>query len=214
MSDAPGVDIVDERVEPKVLSSEVLHEGRIWDVRCDVVELEDGQQVTREVIVHPGAVGVIALDDRDRVLLVRQYRHPVSAYLWEPPAGLLDVPGEPALECARRELFEEAGYRAREWHVLVDFFNSPGGNTEVFRCFLARGLTRVEEAQRHVGEGEERDMPTAWLALDDAVERVLDGHLHNPTAVAGILAAHAARAGGWRKLRSGDEPWPDRPEHG
>ena len=85
----------------------------VWDVRRDEVELGDGQTVTREVIAHTGAVGVIALDEQDRVLLLRQYRHPVRSYLWEPPAGLLDVPGEDPLAAARRELAEEADLTRR-----------------------------------------------------------------------------------------------------
>lgn len=202
--------VADEQVEPEVLSSECLHEGMVWDLRRDVVRLADGQQVTREVVVHPGAVGIVALDDADRVLLVRQYRHPARSYLWEPPAGLLDVEGEHPLDAARRELVEEAGVRAARWDVLVDFYNSPGGSTETFRCYLARELTPVAEDERSRGEGEERDMPVAWVPLDEAVTSVLDGRLHNPTAVSGILAAAAARARGWQGLRPGGAPWPER----
>ncbi len=203
-------EVADERAPAQVLRSEQLHDGMVWNVRRDVVALPDDERVTREVIEHPGAVGVIALDDDERVLLVRQYRHPVQSLLWEPPAGLLDVEGEHPLECARRELFEEAGYRARDWSVLVDFYNSPGGNTEAFRCYLARGLTLAQDEERHVGEGEERDMPHTWLPLDDAVSLVLAGRLHNPTAVSGILAAGVARDRGWADLRPGDAPWPER----
>jgi 8-oxo-dGTP pyrophosphatase MutT (NUDIX family) len=200
----------DEPAELKVVHSQVVHHGLVWDVRRDTIELGDGQTVTREVIVHTGAVGIVALDDEERVLLVRQYRHPVRAYLWEPPAGLLDVEGEPALDCAKRELIEEAHLMADEWHVLVDFYNSPGGSEESFRCFLARGLHGVPEDQRHQGEGEERDMPIAWVPLDEARDMVLAGRLHNPTAVSGILAAHAVRERGWSSLRPGDSPWPER----
>ena len=92
--------LADAPTELRVASSETVFEGRVWDVRRDVVELGDGQTVTRELIAHPGAVGIVALDDEERVLLVRQYRHPVGSYLWEPPAGLLDVAGEPPYETA------------------------------------------------------------------------------------------------------------------
>jgi 8-oxo-dGTP pyrophosphatase MutT (NUDIX family) len=202
--------IRDERAELKVLSSETVYDGKIWDVRRDDVRLEDGQTVVREILVHTGAVGIVALDEQDRLLLVRQYRHPVRHYLWEPPAGLLDVPGEDPLAAARRELAEEANLRATDWHVLVDYFNSPGGSTEAFRCYLARELEEVLEDDRYVGEGEERDMPVAWVPLDEARDLVLAGHLHNPTAVTGILAACAARESGWRTLRPADAPWPER----
>jgi ADP-ribose pyrophosphatase len=200
----------DEQADLEVVSSEIVFDGKVWDVRRDDVRLEDGQTVTREVLVHTGAVGVVALDEQDRLLLVRQYRHPVRHYLWEPPAGLLDIDGEEPLAAAHRELAEEAHLRADDWHVLVDFFNSPGGSTEAFRCYLARGLDAVPEADRHEGEGEEREMPVAWVPLDEARDLVLAGHLHNPTAVTGILAAWAAREAGWRTLRPADSPWPQR----
>jgi ADP-ribose pyrophosphatase len=200
----------DQRADLQVVSSEKVFDGKVWDVRRDEVSLEDGQSVVREVLVHTGAVGVVALDEQDRLLLVRQYRHPVRHYLWEPPAGLLDVAGEDPLDAARRELAEEAHLRATDWHVLVDYFNSPGGSTEAFRCYLARGLEAVPEGDRHVGDGEERDMPVAWVPLDEARDLVLSGHLHNPTAVTGILAAWAARESGWRTLRPADVRWPER----
>jgi ADP-ribose pyrophosphatase len=201
---------VADAFEPRrVLSSEQRFAGRVWSVRSDTVDLGDGQTVVRDVVDHPGAVGILALDDADRVLLLRQYRHPVGAMLWEPPAGLLDVDGEDPLEAARRELYEEAHLQARDWRVLVDYANSPGGTTEVFRCYLARGLAAAD-GDRHEGTGEERDMPYVWVPLDDAVGMVLEGRLHNPTAVTGILAAHAARTRGFDALRPADSPWPER----
>jgi 8-oxo-dGTP pyrophosphatase MutT (NUDIX family) len=202
--------VADEAAELHVVHAETVFHGRVWDVRRDTVDLGDGRQVTRELIVHYGAVGVIALNDADEVLLLRQYRHPVSAYLWEPPAGLLDIPGEDALRCAKRELFEEADLRADEWHVLLDFYNSPGGNDESFRCYLARGLHDVPATEQHEREDEERDMTRAWLPLDEARDLVLAGKLHNPASVAGILAASAARTLGWDTLRHADAPWPER----
>jgi ADP-ribose pyrophosphatase len=202
--------VQDEPVELPVPSSELVFDGAVWDIRRDEVELEHGQTVTREVLVHTGAVGVVALDEQDRLLMLRQYRHPVRAYLWEPPAGLLDVDGEDPLETARRELAEEGDLQADEWHLLVDYYNSPGGSTEAFRCYLARGLRPVPEPERHEREGEERGMHTAWVPLDEARDLVLAGRLHNPTAVTGILAACAARDAGWSTLRPADAPWPER----
>lgn len=180
--------------------------GHVWSVASDEVTLPSGHVVTRDVVVHPGAVGVLALDDNDRVLLIRQYRHPVGGYLLELPAGLRDVPDEPPLETARRELAEEAGIVASEWFVLVDFFNSPGGSTEAFRCFLARGLAALPGGRSHTGEAEEADLPQAWVPLDEAVDAVLRGDLHNPTTVAGVLAAAASRHRGWSTLRAADAP--------
>ncbi len=193
---------------PRPVPQRTRHfEGKVVALRTDSVDLGDGQIVVRDVVEHPGAVGVIALDDRDRVLLVRQYRHPVGSLLWEPPAGLLDVPEEAALAAAQRELHEEAGFRARRWDLLVDLYNSPGGSDEAIRIYLARDLAPVPVAERPVGEGEERDMPVAWLDLDDAVDAVMTGRLHNPTAVAGVLAAWYAREQGWDGLRAADAGW-------
>ncbi|MEO7979651.1 MAG: NUDIX hydrolase [Sporichthyaceae bacterium] len=204
----PGV--ADEPADLVVRSSTTVHHGMVWDVRRDEVELGDGQSVTREVVAHTGAVGAIALDERDRVLLLRQYRHPVRSYLWEAPAGLLDVVGEDPLAAVRRELSEEADLTADEWHVLVDFYNSPGGSTESFRCYLARGLHEVPAADRHEREHEERAMVPVWVDLDEARDLVLNGRLHNPTTVCGVLAAAAAREVGWATLRPADAPWPER----
>jgi ADP-ribose pyrophosphatase len=203
-------DLRDTPVHRTVSSAETHFRGLIWTVRTEHVQLGPDETVVRDVIDHPGAVGILVLDDRERVLLIQQYRHPVGSLLWEAPAGLLDVDGEHALEAAKRELYEEAGLRAARWDVLVDYFNSPGASSEAFRCYLARDVTAVEETERHAGTGEERDMPSVWVPLDEAVGLVLAGNLHNPTAVAGILAAAAARARGWRDLRPGDAPWPER----
>lgn len=185
--------------------------GRVISVRTDTVELPGGSRADRDVVAHPGAVGIIALDDTDQVLLVQQYRHPPGRLLWEPPAGILDQPGEPPLATAQRELYEEAGYRADRWAVLVDLLTSPGMSDEALRIYLARGLHPVDATDRFVGEHEEADMPLAWLPLDDAVAGVLAGRLHNPTAVSGLLAAYAARARGFTDLRPADSGWPDRP---
>ncbi|MGH8895052.1 MAG: NUDIX domain-containing protein, partial [Actinomycetes bacterium] len=200
--------VADEPTDLVVLSSERVFDGMVWDVRRDRVDLGDGQVVTREVIAHTGAVGTVVLDDDERVLLIRQYRHPVRSYLWEPPAGLLDVAGEDAWAAARRELAEEAHLRAEHWWTLVDFHLTPGASEESFRCYLARGLAEVADDERHVGTGEERDMPTVWLPLDKARDLVLGGRLHNPSAVVGVLAACAARDAGWTSLRPADAPWP------
>ena len=202
--------IADEPAALQVRSSRTVHHGMVWDVRRDEVDLGDGQTVTREVVDHTGAVGVVVLDAEDRVLLLRQYRHPVRSYLWEPPAGLLDVAGEDPQVAAARELAEEADLVADEWHVLVDFYNSPGGSTEAFRCYLARGLHEVPESERHQREHEERDMARAWVDLSEARDLVLAGRLHNPTTVCGVLAAAAARDAGWATLRPADAPWPER----
>lgn len=193
----------------EVVGQRLRFTGAVWDVRSDDVLIGAGP-VTRDLVVHPGAVGVIAVDTEDRVLLIRQYRHPVGAYLFEPPAGLLDTHKESAWECARRELAEEAGMTAARWNVLLDFLNSPGGTSETFRCFLARDVEVIPGGRLHTGEAEEAHLPQAWVPLDEAVGLVLAGKVQNPTATNGILAAAASRARGWHGLRSADAPWPMR----
>jgi len=184
--------------------------GRVIDVRTDEVSMLDGV-ATRDVVVHPGAVGIVVLNDEQEVLLLQQYRHPVGRLLWEPPAGLLDVAGEPALDAAKRELYEEAHLEADEWSVLVDLFTSPGMTDEAVRLFLAR-RPRVSERERHEGEFEEVDMPLSWVPLDTAVAAVFAGRLHNPLAVAGVLATAAAAGSDWATLRPADAPWPEMSE--
>ncbi|QAY62382.1 NUDIX hydrolase [Xylanimonas allomyrinae] len=184
--------------------------GRIFDVVREDVDLGDAGTVLREYVDHPGAVAIVALDADDNVALVDQYRHPVRSVLWEIPAGLLDVEGEDAQLAAARELAEEADLRAGRWDVLVDFLTSPGGSNEALRVFLARDLTSVPEAERHVRTDEEAAMQVRWVPLDEVVAGVLDGSLHNPSTAVGALAAAAARAGGWDALRPADAPWPYR----
>jgi ADP-ribose pyrophosphatase len=185
----------------------LLRTERVINVRSDVVVLPDGGTATRDVVVHPGAVGIIALDDSDRVLLVQQYRHTVRQLLWEPPAGLLDEPGEDPLTAARRELFEEAHHHAERWDVLVDAFTSPGMTDEAVRIYLARDV-RAADGPRYDATDEERDMPVQWVPLDAAVSAVLGGRLHNPMAVMGLLAAAHARDADFTGLRPANAPWP------
>jgi 8-oxo-dGTP pyrophosphatase MutT (NUDIX family) len=192
-----------------VVSSTRVYSGRVISLRTDEVRMSDGVVSRRDIIEHPGAVGVVALDDEDRVVLVNQYRHPVGGYLDELPAGLLDVAGESALLGAQRELFEEAGLVAAQWHVLVDLYTSPGMTDEAIRIYLARQLSTA--AERFVAEHEELTMTVSRIALDEAVERALSGELTNGPAVAGILAAASERARGWAGLREADAPWSARP---
>ena len=201
--------LVDVPLAWPVESSTVLAQGKITSYVEDQVRTPDGQLITREYLKHPGAVGVIALDDHDRVALVRQYRHPVRHRLIEPPAGLLDVEGEGYLATVKRALAEEVGLAAGSWAVLVDLFTTPGILGESLRIYLARDLEVVDDPDGYVREGEEAHMDTVWASLDDLVEAVLDGRLHNPTVVSGVLAAWTARErDGFSSLRAADAAWP------
>jgi 8-oxo-dGTP pyrophosphatase MutT (NUDIX family) len=211
-----GADLAD-RLEPRpVLESTVVFEGMIWDVRRDRVDLGEAGEVSREYVDHPGAVSIVALRQvagRDQVLLIQQYRHPVGGFEWELPAGLLDVAGEQPWVGAARELHEEADLHARRWHVLIDYYGSPGCISEALRIFLARDLVDVHPGERFLRRGEEHGMPVGWVDLEEAHEAVLAGQLHNPSAVIGILTTHAARARDWATLRPLDAPWPQHPAY-
>ncbi|GAA0497780.1 NUDIX domain-containing protein [Microbacterium aurantiacum] len=176
----------DEPVEAAVTDSDLVYEGRVWDVRSDTLRYGD-EEIVRQYVAHPGAAAVVALDDEDRVLLIQQYRHPIRHRDWEIPAGLLDVPGEPPAETARRELAEEVDLVAERWENLVSVFTTPGGNDEVVHVFLARGLSAVGHA--HAREAEEADIRIEWIPLADAVEGVLAGRLRNGILAVGVLAA-------------------------
>jgi 8-oxo-dGTP pyrophosphatase MutT (NUDIX family) len=179
---------------------------RNWliSVRTDKVRMPDSRYAERTVVSHIGAVAVLALDEQDRVLMIRQYRHPVARQLWEIPAGLRDVAGEALVDTARRELLEETGHVAREWHALVDSYASPGIISERIRIFLARGLETADSGYRR--EGEEKFLRTAWVPLGDAVAAALAGKLHNGAAVQGVMAAYIACSAGFSGLRSADAP--------
>ncbi|MFQ4149883.1 NUDIX hydrolase [Arthrobacter sp. LAPM80] len=191
-----------------------MYQGRIWNVVSDTFSLTpDAAPLTRDYIDHPGAVAVVVMNERNQVLLLRQYRHPVQMNLWEIPAGLLDIAGEDFVVGAARELAEEADLIAGQWHVLTDFFNSPGSSSEAIRIYLARQISMVPEDERHVRTEEEAEIAFAWVDLDEAADAVLAGHIHNPSAVVGILAAAQAVRTGFATLRPGNAPWPEHPAH-
>jgi ADP-ribose pyrophosphatase len=187
-----------------VAGTEEHYRNWLVSVRTDKVVMPDSQQAERTVITHIGAVGILALDERDRVLMIRQYRHPVARQLWEIPAGLRDVTGEALADTARRELLEETGHVAREWHVLLDSYSSPGIITERMRIFLARGLEAADSGYQR--QGEEKFLQTAWVPLAEAVAAALAGKLHNGATIQGVLAGYIASSGGFSGLRSADAP--------
>jgi ADP-ribose pyrophosphatase len=188
-----------------VLSSVVQARGPIVTLRSDQVQMPDHEVADRQVVEHPGAVVIVALDEEGQVLMIRQYRHPVAHVLWELPAGLRDVRGETLRATAERELLEETGYRARDWRILVDFYSSPGISTEWIRVFLARDLVEVPAAQRDfVPRHEETQLQVRWAGLDEALEAFIAGDLHNGSTAVGILSAYAARSSGFTGLRPAD----------
>ncbi len=185
----------------QVVSREEHFRGNVFTAVTDQVKMPDGNVVARDYVQHIGAVGVVALDDDDRVVLVRQYRHPLREYLWELPAGLADVKGEELPAAALRELAEEADLRAGRLDLLFDMHTSPGFSNERIRLFLARELSSVPESERHVRYDEEAGMVARWFDLDEAVGMIFAGRITNAACVVGLLAAARARDDGWRPVR-------------
>ncbi|MEY2849964.1 MAG: hypothetical protein RI885_2631 [Actinomycetota bacterium] len=209
MSDEPALaddlPLADDLAEQHVVSSERVFEGAVWDIRRDAIRY-GADTIVREYVDHTGAVAVLALDDHDRVMLIKQYRHPVARRDWELPAGLRDEAGEHPLVTAQRELAEEVDLQADRWHVLSDFFTSPGGSNEGLRIYLARGLTSTGSAfdRSH----EEADIETRLVPLDEVVEAVLARSVGNAILSIGVLAAVASRARGWSTLGDPESEWP------
>ncbi|MEN9749282.1 MAG: hypothetical protein RL149_360 [Actinomycetota bacterium] len=182
----------DQPFAANISSSEVVFEGMIWNVKSETFDFA-GESLTREFVAHPGAVAVIAINERDEVLMIRQYRHPVRELLWEIPAGLLDVAGESAVEAASRELYEETGYLAGSIEPLIDFYTTPGGNSEQIQIFLATDLKHVGRPSYQ--EGEERELLIEWVPLESALHSVLSSEIKSPSAQVGLMALALRKRG-------------------
>ncbi len=216
--ESPRLRAQDMRDEPGQLPAigvRQLATGAVFGFARARVDL-GGEIVTREYVTHPGAVAILALrpgPDGDEALVIKQYRHPLGIREWELPAGLLDVPGEPPWEAAARELAEEAGLTAGQWHVLGGYAPSPGMATEIVRLYLARDLSDVPSSRRAELSGEERGIETGWAGLDGLHDAVLAGRFSNTPLNLGVLAAVASRDRGWSTLRPYDSPWPEHPAY-
>ena len=162
-------------------SSRDIFEGKIVKVRVDTVVLPNGKEATRECVEHPGAVGIIARDDQDRICMVRQYRYPVGEVLWEIPAGKLS-PGEDPLECAQRELLEEAGITAGSWEKLYCYYTTPGFTDEIMHLYLACGLTRGENQP-----DEDEFLDIEMIPYQEARARMSRGEIKDGKTLIGLL---------------------------
>lgn len=165
-----------------MVGSQQVFSGKILDVRVDRVRLPSGEEASREVVSHPGAVGIVAVD-AGKVLMVRQYRHAVESELLEIPAGKLDRADEDPGDCARRELEEETGYDAR-MIPLGTFYNSPGYSSELFHVFRAAEIHRVSEPPT-ADEGE--SLASEWVAWAEALDMVSDGRIRDAKTIIGLL---------------------------
>jgi len=190
----PTPRLTDEPAAWPVTSSTDLHrDDWVVALRSDHVQRPGHPQeeaFRRLVLEHPGAVVILAVDDEERVLCVRQYRHAAQHRLVELPAGLCDVEGEDPVEVARRELLEEASMAAGEWTRLSSTFSSPGLSNEIMHFFLARDLRPADRGD-FVPQHEEADMETFWVPFDDLVRAVLEGRIADAPVVVAVLLAQA-----------------------
>lgn len=190
----PTPDLADRHEAwPVVSTTDLFRDDWVLALRSDTIRppgQHDAEPFTRLVLEHPGAVIVLAVDEDDQVLCLRQYRHPAQRRFVELPAGLCDQGGEDPEQVARRELQEEAGLEAREWTHLTSTYSSPGISAEVMHFYLARGLSVVDQGD-FVAEHEEADMETFWASYDDLHAAALDGRAADAPLVLAVLLARA-----------------------
>ena len=183
-------ELADLRDPAELLQRDTVFRGKVWDIVRDRVAFHGGE-FSREYVRHTGAVAVLAIDDRDRVLLINQYRQPIATRDWEIPAGLLDIPGEDPLVAAQRELAEETDMVAAQWSAPMTFHTSPGGSDEVIHLYEARGLSAAPHA--HDRTDEEAEIVLRWVSLDEALQAAFAGRIGNAILLIALLAAHARR---------------------
>jgi ADP-ribose pyrophosphatase len=162
-----------------------VHTGRVLTLNLERVRLPNGRVAELEIAHHPGGATVVAVDAQGRVCLLRQFRHAAGGWITELPAGKLDN-REPPIECAQRELAEEAGVAARRWEHLGQFFSSPGVLTEVIHVFLARELQPCEASP-----DEHEVLEARWVPLEEAVQLAATASLQDAKTLIGLAWAHA-----------------------
>ena len=193
----------DEYDAKVILDRLIAHQGRIWDVVHDTFAIGPFT-VARDYVRHMGAVAILAINDKDEILTIRQYRQPIGAYLIEIPAGLLDDVEEVPLLAAQRELREEANYQAETWSVLIDFLTSPGSTSEAVRIYLAEGLSECGPRTSDLDD-EESEIELRWVKIDDALAQIERGLWQSPTLTLGIMAYTTLT-----RRRPVDSDWPAR----
>lgn len=181
----------DAHLREVTIESRQVYHGHFFDVCCDQVRLPNGGTAQREYIIHPGAVMVVALHDDGRLVMERQYRHPLGRVMLEFPAGKIDA-GEPPLSCAVRELAEETGYTAREWARAGILHNAIGYSNEGIEIWFARGLS---EGERDLDHGEFLDVSAATLEELQALAQ--HGELTDAKTLIGMLWLQNWREGRW-----------------
>ena len=169
-------------LEEPTITSETIFEGKIITVQVDYVQLPNGKKATRELVKHPGAVGVVAVTEDDRLIVVRQFRKPLEKVTLEIPAGKLE-PGEDPLDCAKRELAEETGYRAGEWTPLVSVFTSPGFADEQIHLYVAKQLKPGESRP-----DEDEFVEHTFITIEEAFSLIEKGEICDAKTVLAVYA--------------------------
>jgi ADP-ribose pyrophosphatase len=191
-----GAPFGDDPLEEHVVESRLIHRGRYMEFRVDTIERADGSTGTRDVVSHPGAVAILAVDDDGRLLLVRQWRVPARQALLEIPAGTLDVHDgvteDPAV-AARRELEEETGHRAATWRRLATFWTAPGFSSELMHLFLATGIAGVGGDDCLTPDEDER-LELRYVTIEEAHDMVERGEISDAKTILGILWLDRLRA--------------------
>ena len=169
--------------EEKTVSSKEIFKGKIVTLKVDSVAMPNGDLAERELVGHPGGVGIVALTKDNEVILVRQYRKPIEKSIYEIPAGKLDA-GEEHRTCGERELEEETGLKAKKFEYLGFIYPSPGFTNEVTHMYLA-----TELYQGHINPDPDEFLDIIKMPLDEAVERIINNEICDAKTVAGILKA-------------------------
>jgi ADP-ribose pyrophosphatase len=182
-------DPLDDPLTERTISSDVVHQGHYLQFRVDTIERADGSTARRDIVGHPGAIAVLAVDDDRRVLLVRQWRTAAGEALLEIPAGTLDIHDgvtEDPFVAAKRELEEETGHRARTWRKLAAFWTAPGFATELMHLYLATGIAGAAADDRLAPDEDER-LELRAVPLDEAIGLALDGSIRDAKSILGLL---------------------------
>ena len=177
----------------KINNRTTLHQGRVYNLVTENVTLDNGVTTDVEFIQHPGATAIIPMVDPTRIILLKQYRHALRKHIWEIPAGTLD-PGESVMSCARRELIEETGFAAGQWHPLGEITPVPGYSDERIHIFLA---TDLQPAERHLDEDE--IIQVHQVACEAALDMLRRGDIQDAKSIAGLFLAFE-----WLKFRTLD----------